>query len=60
MTEKDIEREIKREERRIKSLENKIEDIRFDINATKTSILFWKKELEKVRKANATKEKKAK
>ena len=57
MTEKDIEREIKREERRIKSLENKIEDIRFDINATRTSILFWKKELEKVRKANAKKEK---
>ncbi len=57
MTEKDIEREIKRGERRIKSLENKIEDIRFDINATHTSILFWKKELEKVRKANAKKEK---
>jgi len=57
MTEKDIEREIKREERRIKSLENKIEDIKFDINATRTSILFWKKELEKVRKANAKKEK---
>ena len=60
MTEKDIEREIKREERRIKSLENKIEDIKFDIQATRTSILFWKKELEKVRKANAKKEKKAK
>lgn len=57
MTEKDIEREIKREERRIKSLENKIEDIKFDINATRTSILFWKKKLEKIRKANAKKEK---
>ena len=57
MTEKDIEREIKREERRIKSLENKIEDIKFDIKSTRTSILFWKKELEKVRKANAKKEK---
>ena len=60
MTEKDIEREIKREECRIKSLENKIEDIKFDIQATRSSILFWKKELEKVRKANAKKEKKAK
>lgn len=57
MTEKDIEREIKREKRRIKSLENKIENIKFDIQSTRTSILFWKKELEKVRKANAKKEK---
>jgi hypothetical protein len=55
MTEKDIEQRIKQEERRIKSLEKKIEDIRFDINATMTSILFWKKELDKVRKANAKK-----
>lgn len=55
MTEKEIEREIKREERRIKSLENKIEDIRFDINATKKAIRLWKKELDKVRKVNAKK-----
>lgn len=55
MTEKEIEKEIKREERRIKTLENKIEDIRSDINATTTAIMFWKKELDKVRKANSKK-----
>lgn len=42
MTKKDIDREIKREERRIKSLKQKIADIRFDIKATRDTIRFWK------------------
>ena len=42
MTKKDIDREIKREELRIKALEQKIVDIRFAIKATKECIRFWK------------------
>lgn len=42
MTKKDIDREIKREERRIESLKQKIADIRFDIKATQKAIRFWK------------------
>ena len=47
MTKKEIEREIKRNERRIKTLTGKIEDLKFDMKATRKAISFWKKELEK-------------
>ena len=45
MTKKEIEREIKRNERRVSSLSDKIVELRFDIKATKKAIRFWKSQL---------------
>ena len=51
MSKKEIENQIKKEERHLKSLREKITEIEFDISATLTAMEFWKKELEKVEKA---------
>ena len=51
MTKKEIENRIKKEERHVKSLRGKITEIEFDISTTLIAIGFWKKELEKVEKA---------
>lgn len=48
MTKKEIKTRITQEKNRIVRLEGKIKDIKFDINATKAALEFWKKELAKV------------
>lgn len=50
MTRKEIETRITQEQNRAIRLEGRIADIQSDINATKTAIEFWKKELAKVEK----------
>ena len=50
MTEKEIKREIEKNERRVETIKGKIEDLKFDMKATRKAIAFWKKELEKSKK----------
>ena len=47
MTEKEIKREIEKNESRIETIKGKIEDLKFDMKATRKAIAFWKKELKK-------------
>jgi len=47
MTEKEIKREIEKNERRIETIKGKIKDLKFDMETTRMAIAFWKKELEK-------------
>lgn len=46
-TPKEIQKIIKRDERRIKRLREKIVDCKFDIECTRNAIRLWKKELRK-------------
>lgn len=48
MTKAEIDREIKRECRRIDNLKKKIEELKYDIKATKDSIKFWKEQKSKI------------
>lgn len=48
-TKNEIQQFIKREERRISRLKNKITDLKFDIETTKKSIAMWKDELKRVK-----------
>ena len=41
MTNKEIEREIKREKSRIKRLEERITDIQYDISASRKALKYW-------------------
>ena len=49
-SEADILRIIRREERHIQAVKNRMIDNRYDILATRKNIAFWKKELKKVQK----------
>ena len=49
MTKKEIQKIIKREERRIKRQMEKIVDCKFDIACTRDAIRLWKKELRKAK-----------
>lgn len=42
MTEQEITKQIRKEERHIKSCKEKIEEIEADIDATNRAIAFWK------------------
>lgn len=55
-TEADIKRIIRREERHIQAVKNRMIDNRYDIQATRQTIAFWKKELKKVQKQAKSKE----
>lgn len=55
LTEAEIRRIIRSWERHIKTVQNKIIDNRFDIQASRKTIAFWKKELKKVQKKAKTK-----
>ena len=54
-TEADIKRIIRREERHIQAVKNRMIDNRYDIQASRKTIAFWKKELKKVQKKAKTK-----
>ena len=52
-TVKEINAIIGREKRRITHLKSKIEDIRFDIRATKRAMKMWEAELKRAKKREA-------
>ena len=45
MTKKEVLKEIKREERRIKTIKENIESAKFDLKATRKTLAFWKRVL---------------
>ena len=59
-SEADILRIIRSWERHIETLQYRIIDDRFDIQASRKTIAFWKKELKKVQKKAKTKKAKTK